>query len=199
MTCSCPKCTAQNEFAPSDIPSDGLFNKCAECGTNFVIRKESFARRALHNSDEISCAECGSRPGASIYCQNCHAIYPDFLVIDTSSAAKKRLGKLLATLTALKNLKIGGTATPSVESYTAAPVKPGKAKGLSLPGQPAQLFAILIVILLLSAGGGYYWHQDKQEAKYTASYIRALIVVKMGRDFDIKISSRLAADMKTRA
>jgi hypothetical protein len=196
MTCSCPKCSAQIEFYPTDIPSEGSFNKCSECGINFLIRKESFAKRALHKSDEIFCAECGDHPGPSIYCQSCHAIYPDFLVIETSSAAKKRIGKLLASLTALKNLKLGGSAQPSFDSYTAAPARSGKAKGLNLPGQPAQLLIVLVAIICLIAGGGYHWYQDKQETKYTESYVRALLGIKTARDYDVTVCDRLAADMK---
>jgi hypothetical protein len=199
MTCSCPKCNAQIEFDPTDIPSEGSFNKCTECGINFVIRKESFARRALHKSDDISCSACGSHPGSSIYCQNCHAIYPDFLIIETSSAAKKQLGRILASLNVLRHLKIGGEAKPSLESYPSLPSRPGKAKGPNLPGQPAQLFAVLVVILLLAAGGGYYWYQDKQATKYTQNYVKALIGLKIARDFDVKVSDSLAATMKTGA
>src|SRR6185369_4803976 len=196
MTCSCPKCTAQIEFDPTEIPSDGLASKCSECGASFAIRKESFAKRALHKSDGISCAECGNHPGSSIYCQSCHAIYPDFLVIETSSAAKRRVGKLLASFNALKSLKIGA-ATPSYETYDAASISSGKTKGLNLPGAPAQLLVILVVILSLAAGGGYYWYQDKQEAKYTQKYVGTLLGLKIARNINIKISSRLAADMKT--
>lgn len=199
MTCSCPKCSAQIEFDPTEITSEGFFNKCSACGTNFAISKESFAKRALHKSGEIYCAECANRPGPSIYCQNCHAIYPDFLVVKTSSASKRKLGKLIASFNVLKNLKLGGAAKVSRESYTAAPSKPKKIIGIHLPGQPAQLAALIIAILVLSLGGGYYWHQEKKAKKYTESYIRALVVIKMSRDLDIKISSRLATDMKTGA
>jgi len=199
MTCFCPKCDAQIEFDPADIPAEGAFNKCSECSTNFVIRKESFARRALHKSDNISCAECGSHPGASIYCQACHAIYPDFLVVETSSAAKKQLGKILASLNVLKNLKIGGSAKPSYERQTASPIKPGKAKGLSLPGQPAQIAAVIATIIIFAAAGGYYWYQNKLETQYSRNYVRALFVIKTSRDFEIRVSNRLAAAMKTGA
>lgn len=199
MTCSCPKCNSQIEFDPTDIPSEGLYTKCLECSTNFVLHKESFARRALHKSDEIFCAECGNPPGSSIYCQKCHAIYPDFLVTETSSAAKKTIGKILASFNVLINLKIGGSAKPSIESYSTSPSRPGKTKGLNLPGQPAQLFVVFVVILLLSAGGGYYWYQDKQATKYTQNYVRALLGIKMARDLDIKISGRLSVAMKTGA
>ena len=196
MTCSCPKCNTQVEFDPAVIPAEGSFNKCSECSTNFVLRKESFARRALHKSDEISCAECGSHPGSSIYCQDCHAIYPDFLIIETSSAAKKQFGKLLASLNILKNLKIGGSAKPSLESYPASPSKPGKTKGIKLPGQPAQIAAVLAAILISSAIAGYYWYQDRIATAYSENYVRALFVIKSSRDYALKISSRLAADLK---
>jgi len=193
MTCSCPKCTAQIEFDPTEIPSDGLASKCSECGASFAIRKESFAKRALHKSDAISCSECGSNPGSSIYCQSCHAIYPDFLVIDTSSAAKRRFGKLLGTL---RNLKIGGAAHPSFETYSTAPAKPGKGIGLPVPAS-AQLLVVLIAILCLVVGGGYYWYQDKQATKYTQNYVGTLLGLKIARNLNIRISSRVAADMKT--
>jgi hypothetical protein len=199
MTCSCPKCNAQIEFDPTDISSDGLASKCAECGANFAIRKESFAKRALHKSDEISCAECGSNPGSSIYCQSCHAIYPDFLVIDTSSAAKRKMGKLLASLQRLKNLRLGGAAHPSLETYTTAPSAPGKGRGLPLIGAPAQLVAVLVVLIVVLVGGGYYWYQDKQETNYSLSFIRALVGVKIAKDFEIGISERLVAAMKSGA
>jgi DNA-directed RNA polymerase subunit RPC12/RpoP len=197
MTCSCPKCTAKIEFDSAVIPSEGSFNKCSECGTNFVIRKESFARRALHKNDEISCSECGSHPGSSIYCMNCHAIYPDFLIIETSSAAKRGFGKILASLNLLRNLKIGGSAKPSYESYDTSLARPGKNKSIiPVPSGPAQLAVVLIVLILLPLGGGYYWYQDRLATKYTENYVRALLGVKMARDFEIRISDRLSADMK---
>jgi Acyl carrier protein phosphodiesterase len=197
MTCSCPKCNAQIEFDSAVIPPDGSFNKCSECGTNFVISKESFARRALHKNDEISCSECGSHPGSSIYCQSCHAIYPEFLTIETSSAAKRGFGKIIASLNLLKNLKIGGSAKPSYESYDTAPARPGKTKSIiPTPSGPAQLAVVLIVLILLPLGGGYYWYQDRMATKYTENYVRALLGVKMARDFDIRVSDRLSADMK---
>jgi len=199
MTCSCPKCNTQVEFDPAVIQAEGSFSQCSQCSTNFIIRKESFARRALHKGDEISCAECGSHPGPSICCQQCHAIYPDFLVIEASSAAKKQLGKILATLHILKNLKIGGPAKPSLERYTASPSKPAKTKGLRLPGQPAQIAAVVAAILVFSAVAGYYWYQDRIATAYSENYVRALFVIKTSRDFEIKTSNRLAADMKAGA
>src|SRR6185369_4395119 len=195
MTCSCPKCKAEIEFEPADIPSEGSFSKCSACSANFAIRKESFAQRALHKSDEISCAECGSHPGSAIYCQSCHAIYPDFLIIESTSSAKRGFGKILSSLKFLKAMQIGGSAKPSYESYDTAPARPRKALGIPLPGAPAQLAAVLITLILLASGGGYYWYQDQQAAKYTERYVRALLGVKLGRDFDIKISNRLSADM----
>lgn len=199
MTCSCPKCTAHIEFAPTEITSEGLFNKCSECGTSFAINKESFAKRALHKSGDIYCAECGGRPGPSIYCQSCHAIYPDFLVIETSSATKRQIGKIVASLNVLKNLKLGGSTKVYSDSYAADHLKQGKTTPFNLPGKPAQLLVTLAVILCLGTSGGYYWYKNKQEAKYSESYVKALLLVKMGRDFDIQISSRLANDLKSGA
>lgn len=198
MTCSCPKCNDQIALDPIDIPVEGSFNKCSACGTNFVVQKESFARRALHKSAEISCAECGSQPGASIYCQNCHAIYPDFLVFDTSSATKRQLGRLSKALSAFNNLKLGGSAKPSIDRYSASPSKPVKSSGFQLSGKSAQVIIIMAIISLL-CGGGYYWYQDKLATAFTGNYVRAILGIKMARDLDLRISARIATAMKTGA
>jgi predicted Zn finger-like uncharacterized protein len=197
MICSCPKCKSEFELYPAEIPIDGSFTGCTECGTNFVILKESFAKRALHKGDEIVCTECGSHPGPSIYCQSCHAIYPDFLVVEITSAVKRRLDKLIAAGNAFKNLKIGASAKSYPNDFSAPSATAGMSKKLNLPGQPTQLIIVLIITLLLSAGGGYYWYQDKQSQKYTESYVRALLGIKMARDMNIRISTRLLADLRT--
>jgi DNA-directed RNA polymerase subunit RPC12/RpoP len=199
MTCTCPKCSFQIEFDPTELPSEGSFNKCSECGASFVLRKESFARRALHKGAEISCSECGSNPGASIYCQHCHAMYPDFLIIETSSASKRQLGKIVAALNALKNFKLGGATKIYSDSFSVDPLSQGKAKAVAPTRNPALLFLVLVVIIALSAGGGYYWYQEKEATKYTGNYVRALLGIKLARDLNIKISGRLSGEMKTGA
>jgi len=198
MTCSCPKCNDQIALGPIDITAEGSSHKCSACGTNFVVQKESFALRALHKSDEIACAECGRQPGASIYCQNCHAIYPDFLVFDTSSATKRQLGRLSKALSSFNNLKFGGSAKPSIDSYNASPSKPVKSSSLQLSGKSAQVIIIMAIISLLG-GGGYYWYQDKQATAFTANYVRAILGIKMARDLDLRISARIATDIKAGA
>lgn len=194
MTCSCPKCNDQTELDIIDIPAEGSSKKCSACGTSFIVRRESFACRALHKSAEITCAECGSQPGASIYCQNCHAIYPDILVIDSSSAAKRQLSKLRK---ALKALNFSTVPKPSADSYSASPAQAGKVKGVHLPSQSMQAFAILAIIVILCAGGGYYWYQAKLETKYTENYVRALLGVKMARDLNLDVSARLVTQMQS--
>lgn len=197
MTCFCPKCTAQIDFDASNIPAEGSFTKCSECGSNLVISKESFARRALYKSNEISCAECGSHPGSSIYCQNCHAIYPDFLVTSTSSTTKKQLGKILAILSKFNRISVN---TPTTVKYTDGGVtSPAKAKGFNKPSHPAQLAAVITAITLILSGGGYFWYQEKTASTYTENYVRALFVIKSAKDVEMKIGARLAADMRTGA
>lgn len=196
MTCSCPKCNTPTEFAPVNIPSESSFNSCAACGAKFLIRKESFAKRALYKGDAIYCAECGEHPGSAIYCQNCHAIYPDFLVTESTSAAKRRIEKFIASFTALKKLKVGGAAKSVHSSIDSTPAKPGKTKGLKLPGQPKILAAVLAALVIFSAGAGYYWYQNKIETAYSENYIRALLGIKTARDLEMRISNRLINDMK---
>lgn len=197
MTCSCPKCNNQVALDPAEIQPEGSFNKCTACGTSFVVRKESFAKRSLHKSSEISCAVCGNPPGSSIYCSSCHTIYPDFLAIETSSPAKRQFDQLLKALSALKNHKIGGSAHPPTDSYTDLTLKTGKTKDLHSAKRSPQLLATLLILLLFLGGGGFYWYQDRQATNYSRNYVRALLGIKLARDLNIKLSERLTAEMKT--
>lgn len=197
MICSCPKCKSECEFNTAEMPQDGSYQSCAECGNNFVVIKESFARRALHKGDEIVCSECGSHPGPSIYCQSCHALYPDFLVIEATSAAKKRFKKLITTVNSLKSLKSGSGTQSYSDDFSTPSATAGKNKNLKLRGQPTQFLAVIMIFLLLFSGGGYYWYQEKKAQKYTKSYIRALLGIKIARDLNLKFSNRLLADLKS--
>jgi len=197
MTSTCPKCKAEIELDAAEIPAEGSFKKCSACNTNLELRKESFAKRALYKSSDISCAECGAPPGTSIYCQSCHAIYPEILVIETSSAAKKQFGKIVASFNLLKSIKIG-SSKPHQESYSTAPA-PGKGKGVKLPGQPAQLAVILALLVAAAVAGGYFWYQNKIATEYSQQYVRALLGVKSARDLGINISNRVAASWKAGA
>jgi len=196
MTCSCPKCKAPIEFDPAVIPAEGSFDQCSECHTHIIIRKDSFAKRALFKGDEISCTECGEHPGSSIYCQNCHAIYPDFLVIETTSATKKQLGKILSYFDILKSLKTGSSAKPSHENYSPTPSNTGKPRDIKPLGKLVQSAIAIATILILLAGGGYYWHQNKIATEYTQNYVKALLGIKIARDYELTISNRVANDMK---
>jgi len=200
MTCTCPKCNAEIELNPAEIPAEGSFHKCSACSTNLEIRKESFAKRALYKSNEISCAECGSPPGTSIYCQSCHAIYPELLVVETSSAAKKQLGKIVASFNLLKAIKLGGPSKAHQDSYSHTP-SPGKdkGKGVKLPGQPAQLAVILALLFVAAVAGGYIWYQNKIATEYSQQYVRVLLGMKTARDVDVAISNRVAASWKAGA
>lgn len=197
MTCTCSKCNAEIAFDVATIPVDGSFTKCSACNSNLEIRKESFAKRALYKSTEISCAECGNPPGTSIYCENCHAVYPEILVIKTSSAAKKQIGKLLASLDILKNIKLKAPVKSHKESFSPSPL-PGKGKAAKRPGSNARMVVILVLVFLVaSLAGGYFWHQDKIATEYSQNYVRTLLAIKTARDFEINVSNRIVTNMKT--
>lgn len=190
MRCLCPKCNAHIELDLDNITAEGSFNKCPQCSAGFIVSRVSFAKRALHKGDEITCAECGTTPGTSVFCQNCHAIYPDFYVAEASSAAKKQFGKIFGFLNKLNGLpvKTSGRAVSTDYGYAA----PQKVKGLKLPG----LAATLVVVLVLSIGGGYFWYKNKLETAFTENYVRALYVIKSAADFDLKTCARISTDWK---
>lgn len=192
MTCTCPKCKAAFEYDVAAMPAEDTFDKCPNCKTNLSFRKESFAYRALYSSTEIACAECGSNPGTSIFCEDCHALYPDILVIEPSSVAKK-LSKILASSNQPKHSKSSAAATSHQESFRAA--SSGKGKGVKV-GSPLQLAFIVVLILAAVAAGCFFWYQNKVATEYSEQYVRALFGMKSARDFEIKASSGLVNTWK---
>jgi hypothetical protein len=198
MTCTCPKCKSDIEFDVVTIPEEGHLQKCTACQTNVEVRKESFAKRALYKSPEIYCAECGNNPGPSIYCQSCHAIYPDILTVATASTAKRQLDKIFASL---KKLNYKFKSHPSHKSHgiedILTPTTGKKAKSaIKLPGTTAQLAFTLVLLLSVIIAGGYYWYQDKIATEYSQNYVKVLYGVKGARDLNITLSTRLAANWK---
>ena len=192
MKCICPKCNAHIELDLDDIPAEGSFNKCPECSGGFLVERASFAKRALHKGDEITCAECGATPGTAIFCQNCHAIYPDFHVTESSSAAKKQVGKIFGFLNKLNRASIKSSGETVSTGYNSTTQQ--KVKGLKLPG----LAATLVAVLVLSIAGGYFWYQNKLETAYVENYVRTLYVIKSAADFDLKTCTRIATEWKAR-
>lgn len=198
MKCSCPKCKTEiNEDLPS-IPDDGAFLSCASCSANFNVKKESFARRSLHRGSSITCAECGSEVGPAIYCQDCHALYPDYYVTETASAAKKQLGKILAKFKVLNRLgKTGKAKTHPKEPIPTATTKQ-KAKGVKIPVQSAQFKGALAILLVIICSAGFYYYQQKIESEYTGKFVKALFAIKSSEDYNIILCDKIAADWRAR-
>lgn len=194
MNCFCPKCSASITPDIRELPAEGAFLKCPECSAGFSLQRETFARRALRKGAQVSCAECGSQLGPTIYCPGCHAIYPDYLVTETSSAARKKLAKLLRSLSGSGKKKTahvwlgheqrGGTATAAT-------------KGGRLPGKPLQLVLALILLIALAGGGGFYYYQDRAEQEYAEKYVRALSGIKTAATHNIQLSTKLINDWRT--
>jgi hypothetical protein len=193
MKCLCPKCKTDIINESPEIPDEGIFLECPECKTTFNIKKESFTRRSLYKNSEISCSECSSEPGSTIYCQNCHAIYPDFLVTESSSAAKKQFGKIFGLLKAFNRISV---KKPNSIAASQAPQKQIAIKGIKLPGQ-LTLYLTLLILVLLIGGSGVYYYLDKIESAYVNDYIAALYVIKTAEDYNNKICEKISNDWKT--
>lgn len=189
MRCLCPKCNAHIELDLDNIPAEGSFNKCPQCSAGFLVNRVSFAKRALHKGDEITCAECGTTPGTAIFCQNCHAIYPDFYVAESSSAAKKQVGKIFGFF---NKLNAPGKTSGKAVSTDYGSVAPQKVKGSKRSG----LAATLVAVLVLSLAGGYFWYKNKLETAYVENYVRTLFVIKSATDLDLKTCARISTDWK---
>jgi len=197
MRCSCPKCNSTIELDIREIPADGSFNKCPECGTGFLLRKESFACRALRKGDNLTCAECGDQLGPAIFCQNCHALYPDYHVTETSSAAKNQFGKLLARLSVINKLGAPRTARQTHHEHApSADVKKAPSAAKTPSQQLTFILTCLVLLVALGAGGFFYYH-NKKEKDYSEKYVRAIFVIKLAADLNKKISTKTVSDWKS--
>lgn len=193
MNCFCPKCSAGITPDIKELPAEGAFVKCQECGAGFNLQRETFARRALRKGAQVSCAECGSQLGPDIYCPGCHAIYPDYHVSETSSAATRKLAKLVASLKGSGKKKAAHVTIRNEERSSG-----GSAAGkrVRLPGKPLQVALILIVLLALVGGGGFYYYQDRTEKEYAEKYVRTLNGIKKAGDHAVKLSTKLVNDWR---
>lgn len=191
MNCFCPKCSATITPDLRELPDDGAFLKCPECNTGFSLQRESFAKRALRKGAQISCAECGSPVGTTIHCHICHALYPDYYVTETSSAAKKKLDRLIAAMNRPRHKVAQATQPHETRQMSAATptVQGTKPRGKSLQ------FAITVIVLLaLLGGGGFYYYQDKTEKEYAEKYVRTLFIIKTAADLNIRLSTKFVND-----
>lgn len=195
MNCFCPKCSSSIAPPLAEVPAEGAFLKCPECNAGFSLQKETFASRALCKGEKISCAECGSQLGPTIYCQDCHAIYPDYYVTETSSAAKIKLGKLLASLKGSGKKKAAHVTYHQDERRGTAPSSP--ARGVKGPSNPLTLAITIIVLLALVGGGGFYYYQEKTENEYAEKYVRVIYCIKTAADNNIRLSTKLVNDWRT--
>lgn len=195
MNCFCPKCNASIAPDLPEVPSDGAFLKCPECSASFNLHRESFANRALRSGDAITCAECGNPPGPAIYCQHCHVLYPDYYVTETTSAAKKKLDKLLAALTKPKKHKTGSGHYTHEARQSATTTIPVKGINLPVSGRLVQILTTLL-ILGLFGGGGFYYYRDKIETEYATKYVRTIFIIKTTADSNIRLSTKLVNDWR---
>jgi len=199
MRCSCPKCNAAVELDNREVPADGSFNKCPECGTGFLLRKESFARRALHRGENSSCTECGDQLGPATFCQNCHALYPDYYVTEISSAAKNQFGKLLSKLSAINKITATKGSRPSHQEYIPSPdAKPSTSATKGRGQQSAFILTCLILLVALGAGG-FFYYQNKKNTEYGEKYVRAIFVIKLAAEMNNKLSAKIVSDWKAAA
>jgi len=193
MNCFCPKCNAGITPDIKELPAEGAFLKCPECGAGFNLQRETFARRALRKGAQVSCAECGSQLGPAIYCPDCHAIYPDYHVSETSSAATRKFARLVAHLKGSGKKKAAHVSIRNEERISGGAAA---GKGASLPGKPLRVALTLIVLLALVGGGGFYYYQDRTENEYAGKYVRTLYGIKKAGDHAIILSTKLAVDWR---
>jgi len=194
MRCSCPKCNANVSIDLTVIPAEGAYLNCPECSVSIHVSRESFARRALHKSTDITCAECGGELGTSIYCQHCHAIYPDYLIAESSSATKKQFVNFLSRLKAFNRISV---KSPQSGQEKVTHEKPVADKGIKLPRQ-IQLAAVLLALVAVIGCAGYFYKQHKLETTYTANFVRAILGLKTAEDLNLNLCTKLATDWRTK-
>ena len=191
MTCSCPKCQADIQVDHAQISGDETSHACPVCSARFLLYTESFASRALRKGTEIYCAHCGGKPGSSISCRSCGAVFPDYIVLE---AGQKRTRKKREAVV----VKEGGA--PKLARRPAyVPGKtvsaPSKRAGAGLGRYRAIAIGVVILTVFATAGVSGYRSYETQR-RYVKDYVSALYGIKTGKDRCVKVRTRLVADWK---
>jgi hypothetical protein len=188
MTCSCPKCHAQIEIDPQNIPEKGTFNSCPECKGRFWINRESYARMALKKDGETYCDKCGILLDHKIVCSSCGVMYPDFFLVQASKPPRRQVEKqdLFSISFTLKPAKptYTYTYTSTKETHTRTPRPFLKVAGIAA------------LVILLAFGINCLYNSKKSEQQYAKNYMRALYTIKSGTDLNLNLCTKISSDWK---
>ena len=196
LICSCPKCSAKIELDLTQISKDTTSNTCPACKAQYVLTRESFARRASRKAGEINCALCGGQLDHSQYCPSCKALYPEYYAAEFPDAAKKRARQNRDFFGSLLNFSfdLRLSRAPSIDYNPVLmdsepwqePV--GWKKKNIVTGVSA-----VVIVALVALGISFYLHV-KAKKEYAASYIMALYGIKTGTDIGLKVCGKISAD-----
>jgi hypothetical protein len=188
MNYPCPKCQAENEVDLSRLPDNGTAQNCSECQSKFWTIKEPFALRAYKKQGDIFCGDCGEKLEASIICQNCGALFPDYHIVQivkpvprkTAATSSLKLSGIKIRRVQAPPLKIAEPATPSAKTSHAS----------NKPFLIKASMAFLAVLLVAFLGSVY--QAKKLESAYSKDYIFALYGIKTGTDMSLKTCSEIS-------
>jgi predicted Zn finger-like uncharacterized protein len=186
MNCSCPKCNAEIEIDPSQIPEDGTHLPCPECKGRFWIDRESYARRALKKEGKIYCDKCGHELDHSIVCTTCGVMYPDYYLVQAAKPPRRQVEK--------PEFSLSFSLKPAKQTYAYS----GYAKTGKKSAKPFIIVASLLGLVALVALGLSSYKQMKAEEDFAKYYVMALYGIRTGTDLSLKQSARLSADWKAR-
>lgn len=190
MTCSCPKCAAKIEFDPTGVPDNGLSIVCQECKKRFLILQEFFVGRAYRRTGEISCANCGSKLGNSLHCPQCSTLYPDYFVVETTEARRKKRKRSVS----LKEFDFSFTSNAAravTEGYSPQHATGSAASSSSKRSGLILIIAALAIVVASSIIGLNMYKQHKLERKYTAFFTKTLYGMKSGADYCLVVSDKI--------
>jgi hypothetical protein len=186
MICPCPKCDAKTQLDLSHIPEDGTSAKCPECKTRFWISKESFARRAVKKEGKAFCYYCNNELNNYLDCPTCGVMYPDYCVVQISKPATRKKRKTSSSISfSLRTHR--RTRSAAQQQHTE---RSSKSMLITV--------ALLAVAILLAVAVAVPYLNKKAEEKYTASYFRALLGIKLGTELTLKQCAAISAGTRAK-
>jgi hypothetical protein len=171
----------------SRIPEDGTSAKCPECKTRFWISKESFARRAVKKEGKALCYYCNNELNNYLDCPTCGVMYPDYCIVQISKPVNRKKRKTSSS--------ISFSLRTQRRTHTAAQQQPTERSSKSI----LITVALLAVAVVLAVAVAIPYLNKQAEQKYTASYFRALLGIKLGTELSLKQCAAISASTKAKA
>jgi len=175
MKCLCPDCSNTVELQEPSSEEKGGFTPCPECSQKVWLNRENFALRAYKKDWKVFCSHCGEEVGPDYFCQSCHALFPDYWVVQKKKPAQRVSHDKGFSFSFERKAKAVRQETFDFsEDEEAAVSKSG--------GRKKIVYALLAIVLISVLGAGFVLYQGMaKETAFNESFVKTLYVIKMSQ------------------